>query len=99
MADLSDAFEIALRCHEAGQLQDAERIYRQILQADPHHADSLHYLGVIAYQVGKAQTAVDYIGRAVASDPHNHAAHARCGNRCIPAPSVGGSTTRSFSSR
>ena len=69
MATISEAFQIAIRHHQAGQLDLAEQIYRQILKAEPNHADSLHLLGLIAYQQGQFPTALELIGRAVALNP------------------------------
>ena len=51
--------------HQAGRLNQAETLYRQILQVSPEHADALHLLGVIAYQVGKYDVAIDLISEAV----------------------------------
>jgi len=48
---------------QAGRLETAQQIYRQILAAEPNQADALHLLGLIAYQVGKYAVAIDYIGR------------------------------------
>jgi protein O-GlcNAc transferase len=62
---IQDAFDQALRHHQAGKLADAEAIYRQILAQQPKHPDALHLLGVIAHQVGKNQIAVDLINRAI----------------------------------
>lgn len=56
----------AINQHRSGQLAEAERIYRQILGADPHHADALHLLGVVALQKGQHDAAVDLIGKAIA---------------------------------
>jgi tetratricopeptide (TPR) repeat protein len=61
-----DSFNEALRLHQSGQFAEAERLYRQILARDPRHADSLHLLGVLAYQRGEAQSAIDLIGQAIA---------------------------------
>jgi hypothetical protein len=36
MATIPEALAIALQHHQAGRLPEAERIYRQILQADPN---------------------------------------------------------------
>lgn len=55
----------ALRHHQGGRLAEAERLYREILAIDPNHADSLHLLGMIAYQMGSHDIAVDLIERAI----------------------------------
>ncbi len=65
MATISEALAIAIQHHQAGRLEAAERIYRQILQAEPNQADAWHLLGVIAHQAGKHEVAVQYIGRAI----------------------------------
>ena len=65
MATISEALAIAIQHHQAGRLQAAEQIYRQILAVEPNHADAIHLLGVIAHQVGKHEVAVEYIGRAI----------------------------------
>ena len=65
MATISEALAIAIGRHQAGQLQAAEQIYRQILQAQPNHPQAWHLLGVVAHQVGQHEIAVDYIGRAI----------------------------------
>jgi len=56
----------ALSLQKAGNLLEAERRYREILADDPDHADSLQFLGVIAYQVGRHEEAVDCISKAIA---------------------------------
>jgi protein O-GlcNAc transferase len=58
-------FGDALRHHGAGRLAEAERLYRQVLAADGRHSDSLHLLGLIAYQVGRYESAVELIGQAI----------------------------------
>ena len=32
----------AIRHHQAGRLRDAERLYRSMLDAEPHHPDAVH---------------------------------------------------------
>ncbi|MBI3839170.1 MAG: tetratricopeptide repeat protein [Planctomycetia bacterium] len=59
------AFQTALAHHQAGQLREAEAIYRQILGVDPDHADSVHLLGVVALQVNQHEVAIEYISRAI----------------------------------
>ena len=75
MATIPQALAIALRHHQSGNLQQAEQIYRQILQAEPNHPDALHLLGVIAHQLGENEVAIRYIDKAISvnpSDPNFH---------------------------
>ena len=68
-ANLQEILEAGLRQHQAGQLAEAERLYRQVLAMDASHADALHLLGVIANQVGRNDIAVELIGKAVEINP------------------------------
>jgi tetratricopeptide (TPR) repeat protein/SAM-dependent methyltransferase len=77
---LPEAFQRAMACHQAGNLVEAERLYRQICAVDPQHVDSLHFLGVLAGQVGRNDVAIDLIGRALALKPDYADAHYNLGN-------------------
>jgi predicted O-linked N-acetylglucosamine transferase (SPINDLY family) len=87
---ISAALALAFQHHQAGRLQAAEQIYRQILQADPNHADAIHLLGVLAHQLGQHAVAVEYIQRAIGlrgdvADFHNNLSLAYRAVRDIPA--------------
>ena len=69
MASIAESLNIALQHHQAGRLQEAEAIYRQILQVHPNHPGAHHLLGMIAYQVGRYDVAVEYVKRAIALNP------------------------------
>jgi protein O-GlcNAc transferase len=65
----------AARHHEAGRLRQAERLYRRVLADNPHHADCLHLLGLVAHQAGRSEEASQLIERAIAlkdADPDFH---------------------------
>jgi tetratricopeptide (TPR) repeat protein len=62
-------FQSGVRLHGTGRLQEAEQVYRQIIAANPGHADSFHMLGVIASQCGLPKAAVACIDRAIALQP------------------------------
>lgn len=66
---MSESLTTGLQHHQGGRLDQAELIYRQILDANPQNADALHLLGVIAHQRGQADRAVQLIGRAIAIQP------------------------------
>ena len=60
-----ELLKTALAAHQAGQLQQAEQMYRQILAADEKNAPAWHLLGVLAHQVGRSDTAVQWINNAI----------------------------------
>jgi tetratricopeptide (TPR) repeat protein len=64
-----DLFTVAQRHHRAGELDQAEVLYRRLLQARPAHADAWHLLGVLATQRKRPGLAVEYIGKALALRP------------------------------
>ncbi|MGD0884127.1 MAG: tetratricopeptide repeat protein [Thermodesulfovibrionales bacterium] len=66
---LPDALQLAIRFHQNGELQNAEAVYRQILQAEPNNADALHLLGLVAHQMGEGTAAVDLIEKAIRVKP------------------------------
>ena len=76
---IQQAFDLALRHHQAGRLQEAEQLYRQILAQQPRHADAIHHLGVIALQEGRDDMALDLIRRAIALNPGSSEAHSNFG--------------------
>ena len=75
-------YELAFRRHQAGQLREAEELYRGILEIDPRQLDCLHFLGVIALQDGRPEAAVDLIGQAIAGNDRIAAYHAGLAEAC-----------------
>ncbi|CAO3432602.1 glycosyltransferase [Azospirillum doebereinerae] len=65
---IEQTLAVATEHHRAGRTDEAERLYRDVLNASPGHPDALHLLGVIALQSGRAQDAAEMIGQAVAGD-------------------------------
>lgn len=76
---LKDAFEFATAHHRAGRLEEAERIYRQILSQVPDEPDAFQLLGLIAIDRGRPEEAVELIGRAVSLKPGVAAYHSYLG--------------------
>jgi tetratricopeptide (TPR) repeat protein len=74
-------FQQGRRLHDQGRLTEAEQVFRQILAAEPAHAESLHRLGVIALQLGHPEPALGLIDQAIGHKRltavfHLHRAHA-----------------------
>ena len=81
-ARIDGLFELAMRRHQAGELQAAEELYRAILDADPRQLDCLNFLAVIALQQGRADAAVDLVGRAIAANDRIAAYHGTMAQAC-----------------
>jgi tetratricopeptide (TPR) repeat protein len=76
---IAELLGAGLAHHQAGRLPEAEVLYQRILSIACDHADALHLLGVIAYQVGRHLVAIDLIGRAIQQNAHNPLYHAGYG--------------------
>ncbi|MFT5838265.1 MAG: tetratricopeptide (TPR) repeat protein [Flavobacteriales bacterium] len=69
-----------MRSHNQGDLKEAEKNYRAILSLDPKHIDALHYLGLIAFQVGQNSAAIELINKSLATHYNNAPALGNLGN-------------------
>lgn len=65
MASILKSLERGLDEHRSGRLERAETFYRRVLHQDPANPDALHLVGVVAWQKGRYDHAVNYIERAI----------------------------------
>jgi tetratricopeptide (TPR) repeat protein len=79
MPTIPEALATAIQHHQAGRLQAAEKIYRQILALDPAHAGAWHLLGLLTHHAGKQELAIEYIGYAIRLSPGVAAFHSNLG--------------------
>jgi Flp pilus assembly protein TadD len=70
----------AVADHQAGHLNEAEQLYRQVLRLDPEHVDALHFLGVLSHQRGSHELAVELIGKAITRNDRVPSFHNNMGN-------------------
>jgi Flp pilus assembly protein TadD len=68
-ASAPNRLEQAMTHHRAGRIQQAETLYRQILEQDPAQADALYLLGLIASQAGHHDAAIELLERAIRARP------------------------------
>ena len=66
---VDQALQQGVAAHKEGKLQDAERLYRAILQALPAHPDANHNLGILAVAVGKPLEAIPLFKLALEANP------------------------------
>jgi len=78
--DINELLRQALALHQAGQLQEAEKLYRQILSSAPDHPDANHLLGILAQQTGKNETALQLVLKAIARNQSQPFYHNSLGN-------------------
>jgi tetratricopeptide (TPR) repeat protein len=79
---MMQVFNTAVQHHKNGQLDQAELLYRQILDENPDHPDALHLLGVIAHQRGHSERGAKLIRRAIALQPQNPVYHCNLAEAC-----------------
>jgi len=73
MSHLGDQEKLrtALSLHQAGKLDQAAALYRQLISGDPKNIYALHYLGVVEASRGNFAQAESFMGRSVAQAPPN----------------------------
>jgi tetratricopeptide (TPR) repeat protein len=76
---LAEAVQQAWQYHQAGQLQEAEWRYRQVLEAAPSHADAWYLLGAACQVQGKVDAAIECYQQALRIRPDNADVHSNLG--------------------
>ena len=69
--DLQNLAQQAVAFHQQGNLADAEKLYLQILEADPALFGPRYYMGVLRLQQGRNQEAADYLAEALQVYPED----------------------------
>lgn len=65
---VEDSFRAAIQLHQAGTVEQAAEIYRELLRQQPNHAGAWHLLGVAHQQQGNLELALEHIRKAIALD-------------------------------
>jgi tetratricopeptide (TPR) repeat protein len=61
---MKELLDRAWAAHQQGRLEEAELLYRRLLDQDPNWGDAWHLLGVLAYQRGDYLQAARWLSRA-----------------------------------
>ena len=73
--DIQGRFDLAVAQHRAGRLNEAARGYQEILKIQPGHLDALHMLGLVFFQAGQHQKALELIRQALSGKPDDSGCH------------------------
>ncbi|WOD17834.1 tetratricopeptide repeat protein [Paraburkholderia kirstenboschensis] len=85
-ASVASLVKAALDAHQAGRLDTADSIYREILTLAPTNSQALHYFGVLHYQRGQHADAAALMSHALKYDRHDAACWS---NRGLAAAALG----------
>ena len=66
---IEQALQRGVAAHKKGKLQDAEKLYRAILQSQPAHPDANHNLGILAVSANKTEAALPHFESALSANP------------------------------
>ena len=65
---LEEMVDQAVALHQQGRVAEAERLYRQVLNASPDHFDGRHLLGMLRSQQGRHHEALSADRRRTAEE-------------------------------
>ncbi len=82
---IASPLDQAVAAHRAGNLAEAERLYRAALAANSQNADAWALLGVVLEARGEAAQAIACINQALQIDPHAALFHFYLGNALMTA--------------
>ncbi len=69
MVSIADLLQLAVAHHRAGDWQQAERTYRQLLEQSPHESGVRHQLAWLLFDRNRHAEAIEQLSAAIASSP------------------------------
>lgn len=72
---MKDKLQAGIEHHRAGDLVEAENLYRSVLNAVPNDPDALHLLALVLAVEGQEQQAIAMIEKAIEQRPGAAAYH------------------------
>lgn len=66
--NLHRILERASQLHARKEFTEADKLYRQVISADPRNSDALHLRGILLHQTGKSEEGIKLIRRAIMTD-------------------------------
>ncbi len=79
MATIAELFAWASHCQQSGELAEAERLYGQILEADPTNVEALQRLGFLLYGLNRKAATAECFRHAQRVNPLDASIHSNLG--------------------
>lgn len=80
MQDVKKTYIKGVKLFQQNNLTEAEKLFRQILTENPHHADSMHMMAAIGYEVQRYDMAEELMGIAIGEKADNPEFYFTLGN-------------------
>jgi len=77
---INETFNLAVKNHQEGKTDIAQKLYNQVLKIDPNHSQALNNLSNIFQDLGEHQKAKDCYEKAIEISPDYVDAHYNLGN-------------------
>jgi FkbM family methyltransferase len=78
--NINEAIQSAIEHYHSGNLEQSEKICRELLEVQPNNAQVLHLLGVINYVLKNYDSAIHYFNESLSFNPSDAEAYYNCGN-------------------
>ena len=77
---VNKTFQIALQAHQQGNFEQAEYLYRKLLEEEPERTKILHLLSIVLAQQKRFDQALQYMEEAIALDASQSTFYHSLGN-------------------
>ena len=71
MLQVNEIIDKALKAHQGGNLNEAERLYRAALKLKGDNPNVLHFYGLLSHQKGQNEYACELVQKALDINPHD----------------------------
>ena len=62
---IKELFNLAVKNHTSNNIEEAQKLYKEVLKINPNHSNALNNLGIISYNLGDNRKAVNYYEKAI----------------------------------
>ncbi len=80
-----EAMQLAVEMHRRGNVEQAEEIYRAVLDHEPDNPSALQFLGILRHGQGRDEEALDLLKRATVAAPDSPGVFMNYGNVLLEA--------------